>query len=246
MTEYVNDKMFDILLSMAFAKQEEKSNKAIPSNKELSKMYPLPEKRLTSLLKYQKKQDKIKRYGRPLAIVYMWRTVVILLATIAVSFGAVMLNSEVRAAVGKAVVQFFEQFVKVDPHPETETTPQSDYESSVTKAIENYNLRYIPDGYSIENEALKESTREYDLIADDERSIYVFIGYSWTTVFYSDDELRSFAALEIDGCQQAYIMIDDEEPSFKTVYAISDDVSIIVEGYDDSAELCKIVEGIIN
>ena len=89
-------------------------------------------------------------------------------------FGATMLNGEVRAAVGKAIVQFFEKYVKIIPSNNSDGTSE---ESDSLNIYDFEVLSNIPEGYEVINSSENNSMREFDFLNASNEYLYVCITY---------------------------------------------------------------------
>ena len=242
MNESINSKMFDLLLETAFSKYEEKLNSDIPSDEELAQRFPLPREEIRSVLKYQKKAEKIKKYGKPLGVIYLRRAVAIVLIAVTVLFGATMLNGEVRAAVGKAIVQFFEKYVKIIPSNNSDGTSE---ESDSLNIYDFEVLSNIPEGYEVINSSENNSMREFDFLNASNEYLYVCITYPNYYTVELDIENSNFEEIQIDD-NEAYRQVDTtEEPNNISIIVLKKNIVLIIMGYGTSETLTEIAESII-
>ena len=242
MNESINSKMFDLLLETAFSKYEEKLNSDIPSDEELAQRFPLPREEIRSVLKYQKKAEKIKKYGKPLGVIYLRRAVAIVLIAVTVLFGATMLNGEVRAAVGKAIVQFFEKYVKIIPSNNSDGTSE---ESDSLNIYDFEILSHIPKEYEIISVDEGTNIRVFDFSDKDGNYLFVSISYSDAISVALDNEVSSFDIMEIDG-NEAYKQVDSsEDPCFVSITVFKRNIVLVVNGYSNEEIITGIAETII-
>jgi hypothetical protein len=132
------NELFEAMLEKAVAQNFEDELAAIPPREELEKMYAFSDRhnaRMEKLFEPGAKKARLRsvvRYSRSVAA--------ILAVTIAVAFGGLLFNPQVRAAVGDTIVQWFDLFAKF--------ISVSD-EQSETVASE-WRPAYLPEGFSEE------------------------------------------------------------------------------------------------
>lgn len=242
MTDSMKAKTFDLLLSSAFANYEEKINGEIPSDEELAGRYSIPAEEVRSVLKYQKRAEKVKRYGKPLGVIYLRRAVAIVLISVTVLFGATMLNGEVRAAIGKAIVQFFEKYVRIIP---TSGSEQSGDESGSLNIYDFDVLSNIPEGYEVLSIDENNSKREFDFMNTANEYLYVCITYPEYYSIDIDRERSNIEEIQIDE-NEAYRQVDmTEEPNYVSIMVLKKNIVFIIMGYGTSESITEIAESII-
>ena len=107
-TDQVNDSVFEALFCQAVIDNYIEEINAIPSNEELSKIYtfsPKFELRMKKLFAREERRERfiiIAKYAKRVAAVFV--------IGIMVLFGTLLFNPEVRAAVQKVIIQWYEQF----------------------------------------------------------------------------------------------------------------------------------------
>ena len=242
MTDSINSRKFDLLLAEAFSRYEEKLNAPIPSDEELAERYRLPDEELRSVLKYRKKAETVRKYGRPVYAVYLRRAVAVVFIAVFVLFGAVMLNEKVRAAVGNAIVRFFEKYVMIISTGENGRTS----DESESPSIYDFDvLPHIPDGYETVKARETQTMREFDFINEKGYDLHVLIRYSGGFEIGMDNENSKIEKIEIDG-NEAYRQIElSEEPNFVTVVLIKDNIVFQVIGYENYEIITEIAEKIV-
>ena len=238
MTGSVNSKMFDLLLTEAFLRYEEKLNGEIPSDTELSVRYPLPEKEKRSVVKYQKKVAKEKKYGRPMYVVFLRRAVAIVLIAVSVLFGSLLMNEKVRAAVSNAIVQIFEKYVKL--------IPWNTEEKSDSMNIYDYDvLSHIPDGYETVKAREIQTMREFGFVNEEGYDLYVCVRYDEGFEISIDNDNSIIEMIEIDG-NEAFRQIElSEEPPFVSVIVIKGNIVFQINGYENYEIITEIAEKIV-
>ena len=242
MTGSVNSKMFDLLLTEAFLRYEEKLNGEIPSDAELSVRYPLPEKEKRSVVKYQKKVAKEKKYGRPMYVVFLRRAVAIVLIAVSVLFGSLLMNEKVRAAVSNAIVQIFEKYVKIIPSfGQGQTGDETD-------ALDIYDfdvLSNIPEEYKVKNVSEDSKMRIFECTKEDRYNLHICIRYSENLELGFDTEYSSFEKFNLGG-NDAYIQVYTyEEPYYVCLTVLKNNIVLIVDGYENAEKIKNIAGTII-
>ena len=239
MNEAVYEGLVGVLLSEAFTRYEKEYLNSLPSEDELSERYPITEKELRSVEKYRRRSEKIKKYGRPLAAVYLRRAVAVLLITVSLAFGAMMLNGEVRAAVVNAIVQTFDKFLSIS------------FNNDSAQSDENLNiydfdvLSNIPDGYELVKEREDGHQRYYEFKNENNVMLCVIVAYTDGTSIGLDNEHSTFEEIEIDG-NEAYKSINNSTvPNFVDVVVIKGNVVLDVNGFANEETIIAIAEAII-
>lgn len=239
MNESVKNDLFDVVLSEAFRRYEEEYLNSLPSEDEANERYPLPEGELRSVERYRKRLEKEKKYGRPLAVVRLRRAAVIVLAALSLAFGAMMLNGEVRAAVGKAIVQVFERFTEIEFRGGREGADER-------RSIYDYDvLSNIPEGYKLIEE--KENTHErYYVFADfADVKLRVKIIYSEGYGIGLDNEYSFLEEIEIDG-NKAYKNVNTStDPFYISIIVPENNIVLSISGFESDETMVGIAEAII-
>lgn len=252
MNNALNEKLFDVLLSEAFIRYDNRFLASLPSDAELKKVYQLPEKELHSVINYYKRLKKAegKRLPDRRVVVYLKRIAVIILVVFSAFCGLALFNDDVRAAVIDAaysIIEYFDGYLKISASSDTVHTPQNELIEKVSKKIDEFEIGYIPEDYTIKNERRDETVIYYTLCSESGEDIQICISYSFAVSFYSDTEHTLINRLDLGGCSRSFIMEDTaESPVRRTIYAEYGQVAIMVTGCVDSGELIKIVEGIIS
>ncbi len=237
MTESINEKLFDVLLNEAFARYGDEINADLPPAEELNKKYPLSKKEFSSVLRYQRRFEKEKKYGRPLSAVYLRRVVAAVLIVVSVFFAAIMMNAEVRTAVRNAIVLVFDKFVEI--------TPPTPTDNSKSMSVYDFDvLPNVPEGYELTESIEKGSLRSYCFADGDGKELYVNLFSAGVSVGI-DNEHSVIEKIEIDG-NEAYLQVDlSEEPRFVSVIVIKENIVLMVTGYENEETMTRIAEAII-
>ena len=130
----MRNKELDKILCDAYYEEIRQELSALPSDEELRREFPVT----------KEKRDKfIKRvYGKkkPVYISYLQRVAVFVLVFSAVSFGAMMLNPEIRAGMLEKGIKLFDKYIQFD---------FSEDKSDYTVDFDNIEIGYIPEGYKL-------------------------------------------------------------------------------------------------
>ena len=130
-----DDPVFEALFKQAVIDDYINEIDSIPSNEELAKKYsfsPQFDLRMKKLFARVRRKEialKITKYSQKIAVV--------LLVISTVFFGVLLINPEVRAAVGNVVVEWLEKFTSI--------TFTGDKENTEVKIL---SAEYLPNGYS--------------------------------------------------------------------------------------------------
>lgn len=233
MNDEYKDTILDALIASSIRQQAKEEIEKAPSDDELVKMFPLEKKHKEHLHYYSKLKKSSSSVRRP--VVYLKRVAVIFLSIITVSFALLMTNTEVRAAVKRAVVEFFEQFVKIN-------LSNSDSDKNEIIDIEKVGVNYIPKGFLLENYDITPDLKWFFYTDGGEGSINITINKSSDTEINVDNELTDYEKAEING-YEAYILYDESDQTGTVVFG-DKNVTITVSAILEKSELLKIAENI--
>jgi hypothetical protein len=134
--EQLTDSLFEALFRQAVIDDYVAEIDGIPPNEELAKIYsfsPEFELRMKKVFaRYRRKEIfvRITKYIKRVAVVFLLASTVL--------FGILLINPEVRAAVGKVVVEWFEKFTSITFSGE---------EMETNEDMGRLRTEYMPDGY---------------------------------------------------------------------------------------------------
>ena len=134
----MNDMVFEALFRQAVIEDFNEDINSIQSNEELSKIYsfsPEFETRMGKLLTKDRRKDHVRK-----TMYYSRKVASILIIVLGLLFGSLLLNTEVRATVGKVLVEWYEKF-----------TTFSFRDDAVIDEYKDWILGYIPEGYAQKN-----------------------------------------------------------------------------------------------
>lgn len=136
--DQVNDVVFEALFLQAVIDGFNEEIDSIPTNEQLAKIHtfsPEFEIRMKKLFIKDRRRSLLKN-----TILYSKRVASILIIILVLLFGTLLFNTEVRAAVGKVLVEWYEKF----------TSHTIDYDESINEK-KDWVLNYLPEGYTLNN-----------------------------------------------------------------------------------------------
>lgn len=135
----INDIVFEALFRQAVIDEFNEELDLIPSNEELSALYPFTpefESRMTKLIIKDRRKSTFKKI-----VLYSKRIALIFIITLGLLFGTLLFNSEVRAAVGGIIIEWYEKFTSFTFREEGIVIEKKDWE-----------LGYLPQNYKLVKE----------------------------------------------------------------------------------------------
>ena len=136
--DQVNDVVFEALFHQAVIDDFNEEIDSIPTNEQLAKIYtfsPEFEIRMKKLFIKDRRRSLLKN-----TMLYSKRVASVLIIVLGLLFGTLLFNTEVRAAVGKVLVEWYEKF--------TSFTFSDDEFIDEKK---DWTLNYLPEGYELKN-----------------------------------------------------------------------------------------------
>ena len=137
----IKEEQFEALLRLAVIECFDKEMNAIPPREDLEKMYTFSDRhirRMKKLFARAKRMEIWKAVRR-----YSYRVAAAFILTLAMLFGALMFNDNVRAAVQETIIEWFDTFTKFTFG--NGTGSDSDME-------QEWSLGFLPDGF-VESDA---------------------------------------------------------------------------------------------
>lgn len=134
----VNDAFFEALFRQAIIDDFNDEINSIPSNEQLSKLYSFSSEFETKMKKLFAK-DSRRDFARTV-LLYSKRVASILIIVLGLLFSTLLFNTEVRATVGKVLVEWYEKF-----------TSFTFEDNRVIVENKEWTLGYLPEGYIQKN-----------------------------------------------------------------------------------------------
>lgn len=223
-----NEVLDGIIKSVCFEHLSRELGK-LPSDAELAQLYPIPRKSL----RRAKRRYKELQYRAPLAVVYLKRAAVVILALLSVTFAVLSTNAEVRAAISDAVTEWYDKYIKIQ-------FSKSD-EAAATDA-DSLEIGYLPEGYEIGESTEREGFREYIYYTDSGNYLIISIFSSENAGVLADNELSEYELLTINGSDSHFVYNKSERYGVLTTGNVDYTVSIM--GIAERDEFIKIAENI--
>lgn len=237
----MTDDIFDGILKTAFEEYLEKELEKVPSDEELAEMYPVSQK---SLKKAQRRLKEIK-FRKSLPLLYLQRAAVVVLVCVTVCFGVFITSEKVRAAIVDTVVEWFDEYVKIDFSKDStdEDTVDNSEETTTTAEADSLEIGYIPEGFELTS-IIDETdyTRRYMYTSPS--GDYIMIGiYSLESVQASVDiELSEYEKISVNG-NDAYLLYNKEERCGSLTFR-NNRYTMFISCILDKTELIKVAENI--
>ena len=136
--DQVNDVIFEALFRQAVIDDFNEEIDSIPTNEQLAKIYsfsPEFEIRMKKLFTKDRRRSLFKK-----GMFYSRRVATIFIIVLGLLFGTLLFNTEVRAAVGKVFVEWYDKF--------TSFTFRDD---EIISEKKDWTLNYLPKGYAMKN-----------------------------------------------------------------------------------------------
>lgn len=136
--DQVNDVVFEALFHQAVIDDFNEEIDSIPTNEQLAKIYtfsPEFEIRMKKLFIKDRRRSLLKN-----TMLYSKRVASVLIIVLGLLFSTLLFNTEVRAAVGKVLVEWYEKF-----------TSFTFEDNKVIDDKKEWTLGYLPEGYVQEN-----------------------------------------------------------------------------------------------
>ncbi len=236
MANKFNEAYFDAVLTQAFTEFAKREIENEPSLEELKEKYPCPKKEIRRI----KNRQKEKQYNRPIAILYLQRVAVCILAIVTLLSAVLITNTNVQAAVYETVVEWYDKYniIFMNRIPEDEITG----ELLEGKTIFDLEIGYLPDGYELTMDMSDEVSRFYLYDNGNDQVINITIAPTDVLSVYVDNENSEMYESTING-YTAYITYSEKEHMGTIVWG-DNNISVFVNGMLDEDILLKIAENI--
>lgn len=136
--DQVKDVVFEALFRQAVIDDFNEEVDSIPTNEQLAKIYPFStdfEIRMKKLFTRDCRRSSFRN-----AMFFIRRVASILIIVLGLLFGTLLFNTEVRAAVGKVLVEWYQKF-----------TSFTFRDSEIIVEKKEWTLEYLPEGYTMKN-----------------------------------------------------------------------------------------------
>lgn len=238
MYKQLRDNVFDGILTAALNEFITEELRLLPTDDELSVMYPTSEKQL----KQYRKKAKQKQRKAPTLPVYLKRIAVIALAVISVTFGVLMTNEGVRAAIVKSFITWYDKYVEFDFSRYEEPEKEEEEETDPITAVESLVIGYVPDGYVLSDSVEETGYREYSYMTDTGEYLFICLETSKGSSIGLDHENSDLEKLSLNG-KDMYLSYNDTE-GVGTIAFGNKMYAVFVSGLIAKDELIKIAENI--
>lgn len=192
----------DDLLKKAFNDYFERTLAILPSDEELAARYPYPE----SSLKIARRIYKRHRRKTPVWLRYLGRAAVILFAVVSLTFGLLLTDSNVRAAVSNFFMRDRGDHVEIDFNNGEELVLEDERSDTTEMKPIEFEIRYIPDGFELTEDNGTDKKKAYK---------YESSGGDWITIEIckkedvEDKEYRTYKNMRAGTRIGYYTALDD-------------------------------------
>ncbi len=236
-----NEIIFEALVKAAFQQYIEEKCASYPSDEELKKRYPVPKSGLKRLKKELKRRERAKKRS-PLRTVGI---ISIILASVIAVFAALMLIPGIRGAVGNFAQDLFGIKIVINSDRTDHRSPPfvSDDTIEENEPVYDYDITYIPDGYTRREVSESGNRGYYSYFDDSGRYIYISISSAKMTSVSLDKDSFDHDDVEIKGreCHFAY----NEDNSYGTLIISDGDFVVQIDAIAEKQDFLKIAEGIL-
>ena len=237
MNEALRESIFEAYLTAALREHMRKEAESAPSDEELRKMFPRDkkdEKRLKEYIRLERKQEKRER-GQSAPLVFLKRAAIIAMAVVSLSTAVMLTDTDIRAAVEHAVVEFFDKYAKVNFRYSDDAGDEVD--------IYKLSIGYIPDGYELIESDEEEPYRDY-MYYSDKDDLFLSIGISYSNNTESDVDIEHMDMTEITVNGYNGYMFYNEEMQAGCLLLGNQVLAISVDVELSKDELIRIAENI--
>ncbi len=238
MYKQLRDNVFDGILTAALNEFITEELRLLPTDDELSVMYPTSEKRL----KQYRKKAKQKQRKAPTLPVHLKRIAVIALAVISVAFGVLMTNEGVRAAIVKSFITWYDKYVEFDFSRYEEPEKEEEEETDPLAAIDALVIGYVPEGYILSESVEDPGFRQYVYMTETGEYLVIEISTSKGSGIGLDNENSDLEKFSPNG-KDMYISYNDTDQYGSVVFGNKMYV-VSVSGLVAKDELIKVAENI--
>ena len=232
----------DDLLKKAFNDYFDRVLEQTPSDEELAKKYPYPESSYEEVFAAYKSQKRraavwLKSAGR---------VAIIALIVASLTFGVLMTNTDIRAAVSSFFIRDKGDHLEIDFNNGEEAVLENeevDPETQNETSVLDYEIGYIPDGFELISEIFSDAgvfLREYR--DANERLVMIEIYSSGNTGLIVNKEGNKYTFTRINGYEA--MISYDESKKYGVILIIDGKYCIQIDGDIEKEELIKVARGI--
>lgn len=220
-----NEIIFDALIKSALEQYVNETVDSYPSYEELKKLYPIPK----SGLKRLKKAYKLRRHRKT--------------ATFLAAFAAIISAAVILAllpGIAQSAGEFFKGVFAISG---SDAPNVSDTASENSDIIYDYDISYIPEGYTQRETSLSPNRGYYCYFDDNGRYIYISISLADRTSVSLEKDTFEHERLNINGrkCHLAY----NASNNYGTAIIADNGFVIQIDAIAEKTEILKIAEGML-
>lgn len=243
MSVNVQNEVFNGYLTACFKQFVAEEALKLPSDEEISKMYPKAKKVPRKYIR----RAKAKKYNKPLYLVYLRRAATVCLVLLSLAFGVIITAEGVREEIADTVMTWFEKhanfdYSKSNESAETDKNSNETDKNDVVSDMQNLKIGYIPQGFELSSSTEENILREYLYFAENGDYLLIGIYDSESSETGLDNENTEYEAVTIDG-REIHVFYDEVE-RIGNVITGNSSYYIAITGICEKEELIKIIENI--
>ena len=250
MSVNVQNEVFNGYLTACFKQFVAEEAVKMPSDEEISKMYPTPKKVPRKYLRLA----KAKKYNIPIALVYLKRVAVVCLIILSVTFGTLLTVEGVREEIADTVMSWFDKYAKFDysksnvsalpgkNNSEAEENNSDTNADVVFQYMYDLKIGYIPEGFELSESFEETEYREYFYYNEVGELLLIGIYNSEFSSVGVDNEDVEYEKIITDG-REIHVFYDEVERTGNVITGNSS-YYIAITGVCEKEELIKIIENI--
>ena len=232
MKNELKDKIFDLVLKDALQDSLDKELQEIDeiaANSPLHEFSPQFEKRMKKLINSIDRKDRIKKYKRIVV-----STIVSIATAFGLTFGVLLTQPEVSAAVQNVIRTVFDRYDKYD---------YIGNELTVENFNNNIRFGYIPNGYYLSSGVYSHAVVSLTYIDENGNEIMFDYGIADGTSSIYDNENNSYSKFTINDTEYHYYESNDSD-FFDTLVWYKDGYAFSILAHLSKEELVKIAENV--
>ena len=240
----VQEEIFDGMLRAALKEYVIQEGNALPPKEELDKKYPSSKKELKKYLRIA----KARKYNISLPLLYLRRAAVVFLVFVSVTFGVLITNGEVRAAIRNAVVEWYDEYAQIsfsesaDKSNTSKTDDESTSEAEEIPDLKDLKIGYIPEGFELSNSTEEDISRVNTYLSESGKCIIIGLYASGSADLTADVEKTEYEEIYIGG-NEAYVFYSEAEQTGVLIFGNVKN-TVWIQAMCDRSEIIKIAENI--